>query len=220
MTHVERPKTGRRGPMTAEELLRQLEADPEWVAKRDARDAEHRARAALLAEAELPLVADLARAGVPVSSVWDLVNTKARYDAALPVLVSHLERQYPDAIIEGIARALAVPAAAPFAWQTMLTLFRRLSSGHRAKQGAAVALANMTNERTIRQVVEIALDDEVGDDRILLVSALARFAGPHVDAALQHPSAPEAWEGGADGTATVASPLGSPTTLGTNGRST
>lgn len=180
----EKPK--RRGPITAAELIRQLEADPAWVARRDARDAALQVRAAALAEAACPLVEDLRNAGVLVSSVWDLVNTRARYDAALPVLVAHLHRLYPDAIVDGIARALALPEAEPLAWEAMVALFRGTSPGSGAKQGAAVALANMTCERTIHELVQLALEDHHGSDRALFVSGLARFDGPRVEGALRH----------------------------------
>jgi hypothetical protein len=180
----EKPKRPNR--MTAAELIRRLEADPEWVAKRDAREAEREARAAALALAERPLVSDLRAAGFVVSSVWDLVNSSAHYDAALPVLASHLRRPYPDAIIDGIARALAVPAAEPLVWDAMASLFQEVPLKSRAKQGAAVALANMTSERTIQEVVQFARDDRHGTVRVLLVSALARFSGPDVENALRH----------------------------------
>ena len=180
----QRPK--RRGPIKAAEFIRQLEADPAWVAQRDAREAELQVRAAALADAERPLVEDLRNAGVFVSSVWDLVNTRARYDAALPVLVAHLHRPYPDAILDGIARALAVPEAEPLAWEAMVGLFRRASPDSRAKQGAAVALANMASERTIHELVQLALEDHHGSDRALFVSGLARFDGPRVEGALRH----------------------------------
>lgn len=180
------PKPKRPNWMTAEELIRRLEADPEWVAKRDAREAEREALEAALAVAERPLVSDLRAAGFVVSSVWDLVNTSARYDAALTVLTSHLSRPYPDAIIDGIARALAVPAAEPLVWDAMASLFRQVPLKSRAKRGAAVALANMASERTIQEVVKFARDDGHGTVRVLLVSALARFSGPDVENALRH----------------------------------
>jgi hypothetical protein len=179
-------KPKRRGPIKAAELIRQLEADPAWVAKRDARDAELQVRAAALAEAARPLVEDLRNAGVLVSSVWDLVNRRARYDAALPVLVAHLHRPYPDAILDGIARALAVPEAEPLAWEAMVALYQRALPGSLSKQGAAVALANMASERTIGEVIQLALDNDHGSDRILFVTGLARFDGPRVEEALRH----------------------------------
>jgi hypothetical protein len=49
------------------------------------------------ASAETPVVADLRAAGINVESVWDLVNDKDTYAPALPILLNHLQRSYPDA---------------------------------------------------------------------------------------------------------------------------
>lgn len=80
----------RRGATTAAEFLASREADPEWVAWRQAgRDAD--AVATRLEEiVSRSLLDDLREAGVSVTSVWDLVNQSEPYPDALPVLVRHL----------------------------------------------------------------------------------------------------------------------------------
>src|SRR3712207_4152728 len=98
----------KRVPKTAAELMTELESDPDYVARRRRRDRELQQRTATLREAEAPLVGDLHRAGFDVASAWDLANTSTPYPEALPVLVEHLQRPYPDRVREGIARALAV----------------------------------------------------------------------------------------------------------------
>ena len=86
----------RRGPRSADELMVELEADPAWVAARDAREAELAATEANYREAEAPLVAALAEAGLQVSSVWDLVNTKDVPTAgqAIPSYAPQVSGQY------------------------------------------------------------------------------------------------------------------------------
>lgn len=64
---------GEHGWITAKELMRQLEADPNWVAKRDARHAE---RASRVATDEAAILDDLARVGVEVTSVDDFVGKR------------------------------------------------------------------------------------------------------------------------------------------------
>jgi hypothetical protein len=90
------------------EWVKQLEANPnlhtEWEENLRRRELEYRI-------AEAPLVEELNGLGVHVSSVWDLVNTAKPYPEAIPLLLDHLCRAYPDRILEGIARALAVPDA-------------------------------------------------------------------------------------------------------------
>src|ERR1017187_5714225 len=95
---------------TADELLRTLETDPEYVRRRAEQDAELARLDALYRDAEAPLVRDLASLGVHVWTVWDLVNGPNSYDVAIPLLLDHLRRPYPDAISAGIARALGIPA--------------------------------------------------------------------------------------------------------------
>lgn len=43
--------------------------------------------------------------------MWDLVNTNARYPAAIPILLDHLRRSYHQRIREGVIRALTVKEA-------------------------------------------------------------------------------------------------------------
>src|ERR1041385_5580317 len=83
----------------AQELARQIEQDPEWVARRDEREREFAALEATLREDQRLLVAELRGLGYDVASVWDLVNNTAHpvlkrrfigpYPAAYPVLVRH-----------------------------------------------------------------------------------------------------------------------------------
>lgn len=54
-------------------------------------------------------VADLRAIGWPVSSVWDLVNTRQSYPEAVPVLMAHLDRPYDPRIREGISARLRCP---------------------------------------------------------------------------------------------------------------
>jgi len=88
--------------------MAELERDPEFVARRAEQERRRRQIADALREIEAPLVDALRRVGEDVTSVYDLVNTTRRYPHAIDVLFEHLQRPYPDPILEGIARALAV----------------------------------------------------------------------------------------------------------------
>src|SRR6266540_6440176 len=114
--------------MTAAELMAlkadRLRTNPEYRAQTEKVKAEREARVWELREAEKPIVEDLRRAGVDVSSVWDLVNTSVPYPDALPVLLEHLQRGgYPDKVMEGLATALAVRPAS-FAWENLRDLYQ------------------------------------------------------------------------------------------------
>ena len=64
---------------TAAELWAELESDPEYQRNRRKLEALRERTEKEVRIAEAPLVEALATTGTKVSSVWDLVNTKARY---------------------------------------------------------------------------------------------------------------------------------------------
>lgn len=101
----------KKNPITVSEALGRLQSDPEYMRMKAEREKALAQREAELSLVEAPLIADLASVGVNVHSVYDLVNTASPYGHAIPVLLDHLRRQYPDVIREGIARALAVRQA-------------------------------------------------------------------------------------------------------------
>lgn len=169
---------------TAAQLMAELESDPEWVAARD-REAEERARrVAMLREAQEPLVADLRAAGVELDSVWDLVNTSQPYPQALPILIDHLHRSYPDRVREGIARALAVPDAG-HAWITLRRLYDDEGAGSGTKDGLAAALAATATDDRIDEVIELLADAEHGESRLLLLQALEHLDGDVAESVLR-----------------------------------
>jgi hypothetical protein len=135
--------------INAEELLRELEGDLEWVAAREREERERQARVATWREAEKPLARELRAVGYEVDTAWDLVNTSEPYPDALPILLEHLGKPYPDRVREGIARALAVRGDARFAWPTLVRLYRDEPPGTDAKDGLAVALAAISDRSTL-----------------------------------------------------------------------
>ena len=103
--------TTRKGWITAEDLAKQLAADPVFQAEKSERDAAFAEFGRMLRADEKPLIEALHRVGVMVTSVWDLVNTNESYAPAIPVLVEFLSRPHHIRIREGIVRALTTPEA-------------------------------------------------------------------------------------------------------------
>ena len=127
--------------------------------------------------AEAPLVEELRASGLSdVRSSWDLVARSTPYPDALPILVSHLERPYPDRVREGIARALAVPDAR-FAWANLITLYRAEPAGTDAKDGLAVALAATADNSVTSDLIKVVMDQSNGSSRVLLLAALTHGDG-------------------------------------------
>lgn len=116
-------KKSRNGPIKAEDLLKELESDPKWVAERDAREKEHARRDEEIAKHERKLVSEIRGIGYEIDSVWDLVNNAPHpvlergfigpYERAYPILIRHLKLPYIREVREGIIRALTIKDGGP-----------------------------------------------------------------------------------------------------------
>jgi len=160
---------------TAADLLATLCSDPAWVAERERRQADLQRQTLAYRQAEVPLIAALRDAGVHVASVWDLVNTRAPYPSAIPILLEHLSRSYPERVREGIARALAVPEA-HHGWATLLTAFRTETDAttHGVKWALACALGAAATDDELAEVSQLLRDRSLGRNRAPLLQVLAR----------------------------------------------
>jgi len=108
----------RKKRVTAGELMRQLEANPEWVAKRAERERKLEELSKVARSDEVMMVAEMRRLGYDIDSVWDLVNSTPHpnlvrrfvgpYERAYPILMRHLDVPHHAAVREGIIRALTV----------------------------------------------------------------------------------------------------------------
>jgi Zn-dependent M32 family carboxypeptidase len=175
----------RRKPKSADEFMRELEADPDHQAAQAKQESELAEQDERYAEAEAPLVQALAEVGVEVESVWDLVNTRDDYSEAIPVLEEHLkDDSYPDRIREGIARALSFRKAAP-AWPTIVDLYRSTTDSFDLQQGLAVAMAGTVTDETVDELVAEAGREEHGESRLLLLLGLKRLKSAAAKEALE-----------------------------------
>ena len=174
---------------SAGDLMQELQSDSEFVARRREREAVRDELEQRLRREERPLIADLARAGVKVESVWDLVNTAKPYPEAIATLTAHLNRDYSDRIQEGIARALTVKEARrPDVGAALIAGFR--ASRDVTTLGAKWALANalcvVAGEDALETVAALALDRAHGESRRPLVALLGNFDDPRARSALAH----------------------------------
>src|SRR5207244_1552720 len=86
----------------------------------------------------------------------------------------HLREPYPDAVREGIARALAVPEA-KFGWDEVIRHYCDEQQG-RAKEGLAAAIAAMAADDVIDDVFALVRNPTHGASRVLLLTVLERSA--------------------------------------------
>lgn len=163
-------------PLTAGELMEQLQQDPEWAARTEARERWHQARVARVHEQEQPLLRELAAAGCVVSSIDDLVNAREPYPEALPVLLEHLKKVgYPSEIREGIARALTVRH--PMVKEAIPVLLEAFAKDPDTRlNGPKWAIGNavevLYSDHHVDPIVDLALDSSHGPARTMLVWAL------------------------------------------------
>lgn len=169
---------------TAAELLAELEKDPAYRQRQaeEARATEQRRRFRL--EAERPIVQELRGAGLPLQSVWDLVQRRESYQPAIPILVKHLQQSYPSKVREGMARALATPQLTDTEWHLIMTLFRNEDDSE-VKWALACALKVNANEQHREDLLEMLLNPRHGKSRSVLAEALYRFRSPEVDQAFE-----------------------------------
>jgi hypothetical protein len=173
--------TSRKKSKTGAELMAELESNPTFLARRAEREEALRRKREEMRQAQAPLLQALTEVGHEVKSVWDLPSTR-HYPEAVPVLLEHLRRPYPDAIRDGIARALAVPEARP-EWKVLTELYRE-EHGRRTKDGLAVAIAEIATDDVIRDVIDLSKDRKNGTSRLLLLSALEHSTDPRSRRAL------------------------------------
>jgi hypothetical protein len=137
-----------------------------------------------LATARLRLARDLRDAGLQVTDVWQLVNSRQSYPAAVPILVRWLDllgEEVPlDAerreLLEGVVRALTVREARPAAAGPLIRLFRRFAIND---QALGWVIGNAVHEVAVGQnadeVLGLVLDDQFGAARQMLAASLARI---------------------------------------------
>jgi len=125
--------TTKKGPITAEELNRQLQANPDYQKMMQEKEEKMRIFNAELAKDEEELVKEINQKGVNVESVWDLVNNvkhpfldnkfTGEYSEVYSILVNHLDKQHHPSIKEGIIRALTEKDARDVAKDKLLEHF-------------------------------------------------------------------------------------------------
>jgi len=164
-------------PTTAEELMSQLESDPEWVAQRDERDRQRRRRVEQNRHDAEPLRRELCELGLQVESVADLYNRRMPYTPAIPLLIEWLPRiENPD-VKESLVRALSVPEARPSAATPMIREFSAAhdSSGLGLRWAIGNSLAVVADDSVFEQIAELAQDRRWGRAREMIAVALGNM---------------------------------------------
>lgn len=178
----------RRGPITAGELMAQLEADPEWVRSRDQREAARQARMAENADDFALVRRALDAAGLPsrdfgrfTSGRHPEIIPQPIFDwrGAVPVLLEVLHKVNREAVKEAVVRSLGTPYARPYAARALLDEFRKTSDADQPALKWAIgnALSTVTTPAHVDELLELARDRRHGAGRGMVVERLGRISG-------------------------------------------
>jgi len=133
------------------------------------------------------LARDLGAVGVPISDLWELVNAKVQYKAAIPVLIDWLrnvEQRVPgpgqSRVREGLVRALSVPAGRPGAAPALMEEFRKASDHSETGLGWVIgnALSIAADDSVFDEIAALAQDPGYGRARQMIVLGLGRSKDP------------------------------------------
>jgi len=111
-----------------------------------------------------------------VSSVWDAIGKVQFHLDAIPILLRHLSRPYPDVIRSGIARALALPEAC-VSWRQLSEQYQKEAEGE-VKDALAATLSAAADETKFAELAALLQDRRHGTSRVLLLPALVASSHP------------------------------------------
>lgn len=161
--------------ITADELQEQLLQDKEYQKWLKEKEKVRIALEAAYTEDEKPLVEDLKKAGLNITSSWDLVNTKSRYKPAIPILLEHLPRPYHLKNKEGIVRALAVKEAIGKASPVLIAEYNRTPKDKMPLRWAIGNTIYITiTDDDVESILPIVRDKTNGMSRQMFVAALGK----------------------------------------------
>jgi hypothetical protein len=155
------------------ERERRLREDPEFRALVEQKEVEHRERVRRLREAEMPVIRDLAAVGVEVDSVWNLCKIPDSRPKAIPVLLEHLTRDYPDRVLQGIGMGLNDKSAR--AWWAQLKSLYLDTKRDAVRDVLASALSGLATRAHYDDLVSFLTNDSLGETRIYFLRPINRI---------------------------------------------
>ncbi|WP_448721327.1 hypothetical protein [Microbacterium natoriense] len=120
------------------------------------------------------VLAELAEAGFPVSSVDELRRSGVKYARAVPILIRELAREKDPNRKEWVIRALSVPWAKPLAIQPLISEFRTLPLDESAgmdytRWSIGNALEILWDDNYFDELANLALERKYGRSREMIV---------------------------------------------------
>lgn len=155
------------------EKERRLREDPVYRAAVEQAEAERAAKAQERLLASLPVLDDLRSVGVEVESLGHLYKQPDAYDVAIPVLLDHMRREYPERTLEGIGLALPFKLPAK-CWDEVKALY--LATGSDAvRDRLGAALASCAARKHYEDLLRFIQDEALGESRIYFLRPINRI---------------------------------------------
>ena len=173
----------RRKPVTAAELLAELEQDPDFVAGQQRRNRERdEANRRQYQREATPVLSELAELGYHVQSMKQLRLLGTTYTDAVPVLAKWMRRIEDRYVKDDIVRSLAVPwatAAAP----ARLAEFREGDPSQDPPDTSprwvvGLALSAIADPSLADELIELAADRRWGEARGMIIQELSKTGDP------------------------------------------
>ncbi|MCC6471172.1 MAG: hypothetical protein IT563_22850 [Alphaproteobacteria bacterium] len=163
-------------PESAAEFLANLRRNQQFAEEERQREQKSKLRTEELKKEEAAVLADLRNVRIFIESVWDLVNSKRNYPAAIPVLVRHLALPYSIRTKEGIARALSVEYAGTDAFVALVQEFRKQNDDSEIglKWVLGNAIATVARHSEANALISLVIDPSHGKARDMIILALPR----------------------------------------------
>jgi hypothetical protein len=155
-------------------MFAQQDNDPEYQAMRAAKDRELAQIAEERRQEQEPLLSDLAKVGVVVDWIGQLLELPAPDERIYPVLLDHIARPYRPWLLEWIGRAFGHRSARRVVWDQLLDLIRSHALEERAAEGVMVAISEMARPEDTPILIDLLSDPSLGRSRTFLVRNLMR----------------------------------------------
>jgi hypothetical protein len=155
------------------EREQRLRTDPEYAAQVKALEDERAAVVAANRRAERPVLDDLANSGITLDTVWNLYRFPELREQAIPVLLRHVDLDYPDRVLEGIGQSLADKSVRPW-WEQLKAMYLGTQRDV-VRDRLAGALAECAIREHYDDLLSFVADPSLGGSRIYFLRPINRI---------------------------------------------
>lgn len=169
-------------PAIADDLIRELEQDPGYSARRAELVRAIEARRQNMYDASKPVLADLGKAGVRLALLGEPISGKDR-PAALRVFIRWLPIVTNRDVKEVLVRCLSIPAAGEAGARCLMdALVREGKEGRDSSLMWAMGngLEVLSKFAPLEELIQLSEDSTLGEARQMVVLALAKHRDPSV----------------------------------------